>query len=412
MPDADEPKKSPGTDTLARLLLDILERSGRIELENVTLEIGQLEVSLHPGTPSPLLPLVQPAVPVRPKELLPSPFHPAPGTWPGKVREVVLGATASRGGSRRAEIVIGGSTTPAMYPYEDRPKAPVISLDVFDTVMPMPQALIGHVGDAREDPAEWARLNVSRFGAEMVTVHLISTDPLRQDASSREACRTVEEVLQAVDVPLVIGGCGDPVKDALVFSQIAETASGERLLFNSVTLDMSDAGTLGKTVEAIRDNGHVVLAFTGLDLNSAKELNRRLYTSLPPEDIVMDLTTVALGYGLEYSFSIHERARMAALMGDPELSHPTVSAATNAWAAREAWMKLPDRYGKKDVRGPLWETVTALTLMSAGVDLFFMMHPAAVHTVRSVMESRKKGTLPQEDGFPDWVEARMPWYHD
>ena len=132
------------------------------------------------------------------------------------------------------------------------------------------------------------------------------------------------------------------------------------------------------------------LGFTGLELNKAKELNRRLYEYLPPESIVMDLTTVALGYGLEYSFTIHERARHAALMGDTELQHPTISASTNAWAAREAWMQMEAKYGSKDMRGPIWETLNALILLLAGVDLFMMMHPAAIRTVKDVVSDLVK----------------------
>ena len=51
-------------------------------------------------------------------------------------------------------------------------------------------------------------------------------------------CKTVEKVLQAVDVPLVIGGCGDPVKDADVFEAICEDFPGERFLISSITRDM------------------------------------------------------------------------------------------------------------------------------------------------------------------------------
>jgi acetyl-CoA decarbonylase/synthase complex subunit delta len=153
---------------------------------------------------------------------------------------------------------------------------------------------------------------------------------------------------------------------------------------------------------AARENGHVLLAFTGLELNSAKELNRRLYDYMPPEDIMIDLTTVALGYGLEYSFTIHERARLAALMGDAELQHPTISASTNAWAAREAWLDMDPKYGSREFRGPLWETVNALTLLLAGVDLFMMMHPAAVHTVRSVA-SRLMQPAAEPEPVRDWI---------
>jgi acetyl-CoA decarbonylase/synthase complex subunit delta len=241
----------------------------------------------------------------------------------------------------------------------------------------------------------------------MITIHLMSTDPLLKNASVREAVTTVEDVLQAVDVPLIIGGCGDPKKDAAVFTAVAEMAHGERLMLNSVTLDMAEAKTLEGVATAARTHDHVLLAFTGLELNNAKELNRRLYEFIPPEQIVMDLTTVALGYGLEYSFTIHERARYAALMGDTELAHPVISAATNAWAAREAWMKMPPEYGPRELRGPVWETINALTLLLAGVDLFFMMHPAAVLTLKDVIHRLEAtGTIPVEN-VHDWMSVRI-----
>jgi acetyl-CoA decarbonylase/synthase complex subunit delta len=235
----------------------------------------------------------------------------------------------------------------------------------------------------------------------------MSTDPLFRDASPRDAAKTVEEILQAVDVPLIIGGCGDPKKDALVFTEIAAMADGERLLLNSVTLDMAEAKTLPIVAKAARDHGHVLLAFTGLELNNAKELNRRLYEYIPPEQIVMDLTTVALGYGLEYSFTIHERARYAALMGDTELAHPVISAATNAWAAREAWMTMTPEYGPRELRGPVWETLNALTLLLAGIDLFMMMHPASVLTLKDVIHRLGNKSTPGTSPTRDWVGARI-----
>ncbi|MDD1675090.1 MAG: CO dehydrogenase/acetyl-CoA synthase subunit delta, partial [Methanomicrobiales archaeon] len=139
----------------------------------------------------------------------------------------------------------------------------------------------------------------------------------------------------------------------------------------------------------------------------AKELNRRLYQFVPPEQIVMDLTTAALGYGLEYSFTIHERARMSALKGDTELQHPTVSGSTNAWAAREAWMTLDPRYGPREIRGPLWESVTALSLLLAGLDLIMMMHPAAVQTVRETTANLLSPGKSRSGQADAWVRMVM-----
>ncbi|MDD5141821.1 CO dehydrogenase/acetyl-CoA synthase subunit delta [Methanoregula sp.] len=398
---------------LAPQLRELLKGVSQVELEHFTMEIGDLDLFIpmtgtvaSPATADAPGTVVQP--PVKPTDLIRESYTKVTTDFPGRIREVRLGATKAEGGSRRHSITIGGATAPA-YSDPARPPlhSPVISLDVFDMPVTLPRVLRENVADVIEDPAEWAKMNVQKFGADVVTVHLTSTDPLFRDASASAAVKTVESVLQAVDVPLIIGGCGDPRKDAEVFCAVAEMAEGERLLINSVTLDMAEAGILERVATAARDHGHAVLAFTGLDLNNAKELNRRLYEYIPPEQIVMDLTTVALGYGLEYSFTIHERARYAALMGDTELAHPTISAATNAWAAREAWMKMAPEYGSRQLRGPVWETVNALTLLLAGVDLFLMMHPAAVLTMREVIPRLPAVGNAHAGQIADWVGVRL-----
>ena len=121
----------------------------------------------------------------------------------------------------------------------------------------------------------------------------------------------------------------------------------------------------------------------------------------------MDLTTAALGYGLEYSFTIHERARMAALMGDSEIQHPVLSGTTNAWAAREAWLKLGPKWEPRELRGPIWETVTALSLLLAGVDLFMMMHPAAVRTMKTVIQQFMSPGKAKLGKVADWVSMKI-----
>jgi len=396
-------------------ILSLLARVDKIELEQFAMEIGDLELwipasgrapeAVHgfeaPGTPS---------TPARRRpELFSEAYVPPVERFPGGVREVRLGATRKDGGSRGRTFTLGGSTAPP-FVYADRPPAnlPVYAMDVFDMAIPMPAAVKADIQDVMGDPAEWARRNVEKFGADMVTVHLVSTDPLGRDSSPAEAARTVEAVLQAVDVPVIVGGCGDPGKDAKVFARVAEAASGERLLLNSVTLDMASAGVLETITTAAKTHGHAVIGLTGLELNKAKELNRRLFQYLPPEDIVMDLTTVALGYGLEYSFTIHERARLAALLGDGELQQPTISAASNAWVAREARTKMDPVYGPREFRGPLWETLNALTLTMAGVDIFMVAHPTTLRTMREIVGALVRQDLgPRPEANTGWSTARI-----
>jgi acetyl-CoA decarbonylase/synthase complex subunit delta len=237
----------------------------------------------------------------------------------------------------------------------------------------------------------------------MLTLNLTSIDPSKKNTSPREAARTVENVLQTVDVPLAIGGCGDPEKDLAVFKKVTEVAEGERLLISSVSPYMD----VEKTAKTIKKYGHVALALTGMDMNEARDLNHRLYDILPREQIVMDTSTAAVGYGLEFTFTVMERVRLAALKGDHELQHPMSSGTTNAWFAKEAWKKMLLQWEPRELRGPMWETMTALTGLLAGVDYFMMMHPAAIKTVKDVIERLMSKEPAETEVTANWVRMRI-----
>lgn len=388
-------------------LLAALRKFQQIELEDFEIDVPDLEIIFEPGAAGQIMPklklppAVAPAITGgKPTAMLKTAFTPPVQTYPNAITAVKLGATRSEGGTRSKSLTIGGEVSPPYYVFEKpTPNKPVVTLDVFDMEVPLSKAVKMHVKDVVGDPAAWAKLAVEKFGADMVTVHLISVDPLLKNATPKDAAKTVEKVLQAVDVPLVIGGCGDPVKDADVFEEICNAFPGERFLISSITQDMD----VERCAKFIKKNGHAVLSFTPMDMNLARELNRRLYDYLGREDIVMDLTTAALGYGLDYSFTNMERSRIAGLMGDLELAHPMSSGTTNAWAAREAWLKMSAEWEPRELRGPLWELTTALTVLLAGVDLFMMMHPAAVKTLKDIINYLTSGKKADASKFADWV---------
>ena len=384
-------------------ILDLLAGNDELELEDVEMIIDELQFIYQPG----VMPAIQKmaAAKGKPTSLLSAPFSLPVQKYPGQIAEVTLGATKSQGGTRGKSITIGGEKSPAFYTFENPTiNSPIISLDVFDSKVPIPKAVKTNFNDAIEDPVSWAKYAVDKFGANMITLHLVSIDPLNPKPSTpAEAAKTVENVLQAVDVPIVVGGCGDPKKDLAVFEKVTAAAEGERLLISTVTLDMD----IEKSANLVKKYGHVALAFSPMDLNQARELNRRLLEFLPKEQIIMDTTTAALGYGLDYAYTIMERARLAGLMGDPELQQPMSSGTTNAWAAREAWQTMDPQWGDKALRGPLWETITGLTLLLAGVDLFMMLHPAAVRTLRNTVKrlTEKPGSVGLSK-IANWVTAK------
>jgi acetyl-CoA decarbonylase/synthase complex subunit delta len=386
-------------------LLEALAKFQQIELEDVEISFDELELRLSPGTVVSVPAAMPTAIPakVKPTSLLEAEVGIPIEEYPGRIVEVKLGATKSEGGTRGSTIVVGGETAPAFYNFQKpSPHKPVIAFDVFDwPKVPLPKAVKMHFREVLEDPGEWAKLCVEKFDAEMINVHLLTIDSLIENAPPSAAVKTVESVLQAVDVPIAVGGCGDPQKDLEVFTAIAEATAGERILFGSVTLDMD----IEATAKIIKDNDHTVIAFTSMDVNKARELNRKLYDFLPKEQIVMDTTTAALGYGLDYAFTVMERCRLAALKGDPELNHPISSGSTNAWAAREAWMKMGPEWSPRELRGLIWETTTAQTLLLAGVDYFMMMHPASVRAVRTMIDDLMIGRSPTDP--VEWVSLKL-----
>ncbi|OYT52116.1 CO dehydrogenase/acetyl-CoA synthase subunit delta [Candidatus Bathyarchaeota archaeon ex4484_135] len=413
----DKPEKGKGEDVksvLADLLPDLLRLLAKyeaVELEDVELHAKKMVLEFLPAVPvAPPAPPTPPA-PAKPTELVMESFEPPVMTYPGRVEEVKIGATRSEGGSRGRTYVIGGETNPPYYIFEKPPPhRPIISMDVFDTKVGLPKAVKMHIKDVFHDPGEWAKRNVDKFKADLVVVHLLSMDPLLEDKPPKEALKTVEEVLQAVDVPVVVGGCGDPVKDAEAFKLASDMFSGERLIMSSVTLDMADKGILDDTAKAIAQHGHIALAFTPIDLNMARELNRKLYGHVPRDSIIMDLTSAALGYGTEYSYTIMERARLAALMGDKELQHPIMACSANTWAAREAWMKeaeMGEIWGPRELRGPLYETVCAIIYLLAGADWLMVEHPAATRTLRELIDTLMKKGASKPEEIRDWVSRKL-----
>lgn len=70
-------------------------------------------------------------------------------------------------------------------------------------------------------------------------------------------------------------------------------------------------------------------------------------------------------------------------------------------------MKMAPEWGPRELRGPIWETVTALTLLLTGVDYFMMMHPSAVKTVKEVVDKLTNGKKGSPERISDWVTVKI-----
>lgn len=307
--------------------------------------------------------------------------------WPGRIITTTIGATAAEGGTRGRTITVGGH---AALPHQpgDAPSLnpPVVALEVFDAVpSEWPEYLRESLGDVLNSPADWARKGVEEYGADLICLRLFGPHPDVLDASPDAAAATVRAVLDAVDVPLIVLGCGHADKDNDIWPRITEAARGERCLVGVAVPE--NYKTL---VVACLADGHSIVAEGPIDVNIQKQLTILMTAmGLPAEQIVMHPGTASLGYGLEYEYSIMERIRLAGLQGDRMLSQPVITiVGEETWKAKEA--RLPEsampEWGSAAGRGPAWEAATAAAFLQAGTDIVVLVHPEAVAVTKRTIE--------------------------
>jgi acetyl-CoA decarbonylase/synthase complex subunit delta len=214
---------------------------------------------------------------------------------------------------------------------------------------------------------------------------LVGTNPEEQDRSPEEAGKTVREVLDAVSVPLIIYGSGNEEKDAKVMEVVSNEAKGERCL-----LGLAEEAAFKSISVAAMANNHAIVAFSNLDINLAKQMNILLTDfGVKLQDVIMDPLMAGTGYGLEYSYSVMERIRLAALMGDNMLQVPMVCDVSTSWKARESQIEAPE-LGDPTKRGPTWEAMTAMGALMAGADLLIFRHPETMKILRDTLAELEK----------------------
>jgi len=305
-------------------------------------------------------------------------------SWSTKVNEVTIGATAEQGGTRTSTVTIGGAQA---IPYMDfegfAGHRTVVAMDVLDAPPEdWPEALAEPYKGVWNDPGAWAKKCVEECGAEMICLKLDGLHPDKGDRSADQAVEATEAVLKAVGVPLIIWGSGDDAKDNEAMPKVSAAVKGENCLLGVVT----EANYKTLTAVALAD-GHNIISLAPLDINIAKQVNILVSEmDFPLERVVMFQTTGALGYGMEYSFSIQERERLAALTGDKMMAMPCIcDCGYEAWRAKEAKSTDEDApdWGPQAERGPMWETTTAVALLQSGVDVCRVRHPNTAAALKS-----------------------------
>jgi len=291
-----------------------------------------------------------------------------------------LGGSEEKGGSR-SPLRLGGNRGLPFLSFED-PERRTVALAGFvaDSLEDVPGPVRKAFGEAVNDPVSWAKDWTAR-GADLICLHLTSTNPEEGDASPESAADTVMAVLKAVRAPLIVYGSGHEEKDAKVMERVGERARGERLL-----LGHAEEGGYKSVAAAAMANGHSVIGFSNLDINLAKQIVILLTDfGVGRKDVVLDPLMAALGMGLEYSYSVNERIRTSALAGDSVLQVPIICDCTSAWKARESTDDVPHA-GDTLERGIWWEGTTALAALLSGADILVLGHPGSMDIARKAVD--------------------------
>lgn len=300
--------------------------------------------------------------------------------WSGAVRQITLGANAAEGGSRSHTVSVGGETTLPFLHFEGKiPHPPRIALEVKsrrpDDWSPL---LLEAWGDSAENPAAWAAA-AEEAGAELILLTLDAAD------TAADAQRAVTAALGATGLPLMVFGPGQVEKDNELLVAVAEAAKGERLV-----LGVCEDKNYRTIVAAALAHDHLINSRTPMDVNLAKQLIILIHDmGMPLDRILMDPSTGALGYGLEYGYSVMERLRLAALQGDSMTQQPMlVTPGEEAWKTKEGkgGAGIPGEWGDWQERAIHWETLTATSLIHAGADIVVVRHPESLQRLHRTVD--------------------------
>lgn len=288
---------------------------------------------------------------------------------PGKVYEVSIGTDKT--------AVFGGENVLPFHSFEGiAPNRPVVAFEVQD-IPPedWPETVRKVYDGVSVDPVTWAKHCQDKLNAKAIALRLVGTHPDRENRSPEDAAKTVKDVLAAISVPLIILGSNNAEKDSAVLVAVSEAAAGKNCVIGK-----AQEANYKTIVAAAMANNHKLIAMSELDINLSKQLNILItQMGFEKERLITDPMCSALGYGIEYTYSVMERIRLAALTQNDATMQPPMfgDVGMYVWKVKETQASEADlpQWGTLVERGIAWETVTAGALMLAGAELLIVRHP-------------------------------------
>jgi CO dehydrogenase/acetyl-CoA synthase delta subunit len=298
--------------------------------------------------------------------------------YSGAIREVTMGNGDNT-------VTVGGATSLPFHLFEgEMGNKPLIAMEIMD-VRPdnWPDTLTQYFDDVMDSPVDWAKKCVDVYKADALNIWLNGTDPNGENRSAADAAKDAAAVIEAVDVPIIVWGCGNAEKDTETLREITSLIGDKKVCL--APLEDANYRAIGATAMAFQ---HPMVAASPIDVNLAKQLNILLENlGVPLDTVMMDPSVGALGYGIEYTYSVMERIRIAALtQKDEKLQVPIIcNLGREVWKAKEVGLPTDEMLGDQESRGIMMEAITASCMLMAGGEVLIMRHPKAVNMTKALI---------------------------
>ncbi|WPD24600.1 MAG: acetyl-CoA decarbonylase/synthase complex subunit delta [Candidatus Electrothrix scaldis] len=295
--------------------------------------------------------------------------------YSGSIREVSLG-------NGDKAVTVGGSSSLPFHLFEgELGNKPLIAMEIMDSRPDnWPATLTKYFDDVMDSPVDWAKKCIDVYKADALNIWLNGTDPNGANRSAADAAKDAAAVIEAVDVPIIIWGCGNAEKDTETLREVTSLIGDKKVCL--APLEDANYRAIGATAMAFQ---HPMVAASPIDVNLAKQLNILLENlGVPLDTVMMDPSVGALGYGIEYTYSVMERIRIAALtQKDEKLQVPLIcNLGREVWKAKEVGLPSDDMLGDQENRGIMMEAITASCMLMAGGEVLIMRHPKAVNMTK------------------------------
>jgi acetyl-CoA decarbonylase/synthase complex subunit delta len=286
-------------------------------------------------------------------------------------------------------VKFGGENVFPFYTFDNAiENKPLVGIELTDTGIDETLSEYAKFYDGASSLADQAKKAAEAEGADFISIRFEGADPNGDINRSSEDCAAMaKEVADAVDLPIVICGCGNGEKDSELLDKIAAAVPDKNMLFLSSKEE--NYKTVGASVGLAYKQK--VGAESAVDINLAKQLNVLLkQLGVNGADIVMNVGSAAAGYGFEYVISTMDRIKAAALgQGDGDLQVPIITpVAAQTYGVKESIATEEDapEWGSREDRAIQMEIQTAVACLVSGSNAVILKHPVAVAEVSKLVK--------------------------